>query len=130
MRIIGTNIPDNKRVEIGLMYFYGIGRALSNVILGKTHIDKNKRVKDLSVQEVNSIKDYIEKHYKDLKKFIKYYRLFKKISKCEYTPREEFRKHITLIVKDKKPLEITTVVLETYFEIAKEFVRMVEKKVQ
>lgn len=74
MRIIGTNIPDNKRVEIGLMYFYGIGRALSNVILGKTHIDKNKRVKDLSVQEVNSIKDYIEKHYKvegELRQIIK-----------------------------------------------------------
>jgi len=74
MRIIGTNIPDNKRVEIGLMYFYGIGRTLSNVILGKTHIDKNKRVKDLSVQEVNSIKDYIEKHYKvegELRQIIK-----------------------------------------------------------
>jgi len=104
------------------IYDYGILSLLKK-------LEKDKRIKAIPSSPLERA-DYIEKHYKDLKKFIKYYRLFKKISKCEYTPREEFRKHITLIVKDKKPLEITTVVLETYFEIAKEFVRMVEKKVQ
>lgn len=92
-------------------------------------LEKTKKIKAIPASPLERA-EYIEKYYKDVKKFIKYYRLFKKIVKCEYTPREEFRKHITLIVKNKKSLEITTTVLETYFEIAKEFIRVVEKKIQ
>lgn len=64
MRLLGVNIPDNKRVEIALTYFYGIGKSLSGEILGATKISPDKRVKDLNPQEVNHIKDFIEKHYK------------------------------------------------------------------
>src|SRR3989344_5459129 len=64
MRIIGVNIPDNKRVEIALTYLYGIGLALSQKILKATKIDLNKRAKDLTQDEVSRIKEFIEKNYK------------------------------------------------------------------
>jgi small subunit ribosomal protein S13 len=64
MRIIGVNIPDNKRVEIALRYIYGVGPALAREILKATKIDFNKRAKDLTAPEVNSIKEFIEKNYK------------------------------------------------------------------
>ena len=49
-RIAGTNIPLNKRVEIGLTYVYGIGRSSSNVILSTAKIDPNTYVRDLTVE--------------------------------------------------------------------------------
>jgi len=55
-RIVGVNIPDNKRVEIALTYVFGIGRSLSNRILDKTGIDKNKRAKNLGPEEINQLK--------------------------------------------------------------------------
>jgi small subunit ribosomal protein S13 len=64
MRIAGINIPDNKRIEIALTYIYGIGRSLSNKILQSASIDINKRAKDLTPQEVNKIKEIIERNYK------------------------------------------------------------------
>lgn len=64
MRLLGVNIPDNKRVEVALTYFYGVGRTLSNKILKATKISPNKRTKDLSPVEVNLIKTYIEKNFK------------------------------------------------------------------
>jgi small subunit ribosomal protein S13 len=64
MRISGINIPDNKRVEISLTYLYGIGPALSREILGATKIDPNKRAKDLTPEEINKIKEFMEKNYK------------------------------------------------------------------
>lgn len=64
MRVLGVNIPDNKRVEIALTYLYGIGLTLSRNILEATHIDMNKRAKDLSLDELNKIKEFIEKNYK------------------------------------------------------------------
>ncbi|HEY4499625.1 MAG TPA: 30S ribosomal protein S13 [Candidatus Paceibacterota bacterium] len=64
MRVLGVNIPDNKRVEIALTYLYGIGLKLSQNILQATHIDINKRAKDLSLEELNKIKEFIEKNYK------------------------------------------------------------------
>ena len=64
MRLLGINIPDNKRIEIALMYIYGIGRTLSQKILTATHIDWNKRAKDLTLDEVSKIKEFIEKNYK------------------------------------------------------------------
>lgn len=64
MRLLGVNIPDAKKVKIALTYFYGIGLTLSEYILKETKIDGEKRAKDLIPEELNKIKDYIEKHYK------------------------------------------------------------------
>lgn len=61
-RIAGTNIPNEKRVEIGLTYVYGIGVATSNKILEELKIDPNTRVKDLSDDEVNKLREYIDKN--------------------------------------------------------------------
>jgi small subunit ribosomal protein S13 len=59
-RIAGVEIPNNKRVEIGLTYIYGIGRPKSKQILEKTKIDLNKRVKDLTADELARIRKHIE----------------------------------------------------------------------
>lgn len=64
LRIAGVNIPDNKRVEISLTYIYGIGRNVSIDILAELKIDKNKRVKDLTEAEQNSIRSFVEKKIK------------------------------------------------------------------
>ena len=64
MRILGINIPDNKRIEVALTYVYGIGRPLAIKILQATKIDLNKRAKDLTASEVNAIKENIEQNYK------------------------------------------------------------------
>ena len=59
-RIAGVDLPREKRVEIGLTYIYGIGRATSNKILAETKVDPDTRVKDLSEDDVAKIRDYIE----------------------------------------------------------------------
>lgn len=64
MRLIGVNIPDNKRIEVSLTYLYGVGRSLAKKILTAVKIDFNKRVKELTPAELNRIKDFIEKNYK------------------------------------------------------------------
>lgn len=58
-RIEGVELPGNKRVEIGLTYVYGIGRTTSQKILTRAGIDWDKKVKDLSVDEENAIRDAI-----------------------------------------------------------------------
>ena len=62
MRLLGVNIPDSKRVEIALMYFYGIGRSLSRKALAASQVSFDKRAKDLTADEVNRIKNWIEKN--------------------------------------------------------------------
>ena len=64
MRLVGINIPDNKRIVIALTYIYGIGHSLANQILKSAKIDLNKRAKDLTSEEVNRIKEIIERSYK------------------------------------------------------------------
>ncbi len=59
-RISGVNLPNLKRVEIGLTYIYGIGRTKSREILEKVKVDLNKKVKDLNSEEVTRIRKYIE----------------------------------------------------------------------
>jgi small subunit ribosomal protein S13 len=59
-RIIGVDLPVRKRVEIGLTYIYGIGRARSLSILHRAGIDPNKKVKDLLEDEVTRIRQIIE----------------------------------------------------------------------
>ncbi len=61
-RIAGVDLPRVKRVEIGLTYIYGIGRVTSNKILAESGINPDKRVKDLTEEEVSAIRDYIEKN--------------------------------------------------------------------
>jgi len=63
-RIAGINIPDNKRIEIALTYIYGIGRSLSNKILNSAKIDPDKRTKDISPEDMNKLRDIVEKVYK------------------------------------------------------------------
>ena len=62
-RFAGVDLPENKRVEISLTYVFGIGRPLSNKILSKLSIDKNKRVKDLTDAEINKLREEIEKNH-------------------------------------------------------------------
>ncbi|HRT18280.1 MAG TPA: 30S ribosomal protein S13 [Candidatus Paceibacterota bacterium] len=63
-RIIGVNIPDEKRINIGLTYIYGIGPTLAKKILESSNISADKKVKDLTKEEINTIKEFIEKNYK------------------------------------------------------------------
>ncbi len=59
-RISGVDLPREKRVEIGLTYIYGIGRAKSNEILSKAEVDPDIRCKDLTDEQVGKIRDVIE----------------------------------------------------------------------
>lgn len=59
-RIIGVNLPDQKRVEIGLTYIYGIGLSTSKKILKATGINADTRVKDLTEGEIGKIREAIE----------------------------------------------------------------------
>ncbi|RKY89883.1 30S ribosomal protein S13 [candidate division KSB1 bacterium] len=63
-RIAGVDLPRNKRVVIGLTYIYGIGLSSSRKILEKTGINPDKRVYDLSTEEVARIRDVISDEYK------------------------------------------------------------------
>ena len=63
-RIAGVTIPENKRIQIAITYIYGIGDSLAKEILTKAKIDFNKKAKDLTAEEVNTLKDLIEKNHK------------------------------------------------------------------
>lgn len=63
MRIAGRDIPLNKRLEYALTSIYGIGVSLSQQILKKQNIPFQKTIKDLSEQEINGLRDVIEKKY-------------------------------------------------------------------
>jgi small subunit ribosomal protein S13 len=63
-RISGVDLPKNKRAEIGLTYIYGIGRSTAVEILSKAKVDHNKRVGDLSDEEVSAIRSVIQSDYK------------------------------------------------------------------
>jgi small subunit ribosomal protein S13 len=59
-RIAGVNLPLNKRVEIGLTYIYGIGRPLSQKLLGELEISPDTYVRDLTENEVGQLRDAID----------------------------------------------------------------------
>ena len=61
-RIKGNDIPNDKRIEISLTYIYGIGRNLSKTILTNAGVDLNKKAKDLTEDELASIRKEIDKH--------------------------------------------------------------------
>lgn len=62
-RIAGVDLPKDKRVEIGLTYIYGIGRATSNEILKKAGINPDTRIKDLTEDEAGMIRKIIDSDY-------------------------------------------------------------------
>lgn len=61
-RIKGIDIPNDKRIEISLTYIYGIGRKLSRQILTAAKVDLDKKAKDLTEDELASIRKEIDKH--------------------------------------------------------------------
>lgn len=62
-RIEGVDLPRNKRVEIALTYIYGIGRSRAQEIIEETGVDKNKRVHELSDEEVAKLRKVIDEEY-------------------------------------------------------------------
>ncbi|MCL2311057.1 MAG: 30S ribosomal protein S13 [Firmicutes bacterium] len=60
MRIVGTDLPRDKRIEVGLSYVYGIGRATALKILLATGVDPAMRVKDLDENDAGKIQKYID----------------------------------------------------------------------
>ena len=74
-RIAGVDLPNNKRVEIGLTYIFGIGLTSSKKILEKTGINPDTRVKDLTDEDVSKLREIIENEYTvegDLRRNIAY----------------------------------------------------------
>jgi len=72
-RLLGINIPDNKKILYSMTYLYGIGQSSSKVILRSANVDGNKLAKDLTIDELNKLQKIIEKSYKvegDLRKDI------------------------------------------------------------
>ncbi len=63
VRIAGVNIPNDKRVEVALTYVYGVGRARSNKVLAEAKVNPDTRIKDLKEEEVNLLREIIEKKY-------------------------------------------------------------------
>jgi small subunit ribosomal protein S13 len=59
-RIAGVNVPLNKRVEVGLTYIYGIGRSTSNKLLSDNGIDRDRKVRDLTEDEVSRLREAID----------------------------------------------------------------------
>ncbi|HEU4388235.1 MAG TPA: 30S ribosomal protein S13 [Blastocatellia bacterium] len=59
-RISGVDLPANKRSEIGLTYIYGIGRSRANKILGEAGVAIDKRIRELTEEEVNRIRNVID----------------------------------------------------------------------
>ncbi|OPY59720.1 MAG: 30S ribosomal protein S13 [Pelotomaculum sp. PtaU1.Bin035] len=63
-RIAGVDLPRDKRVEIALTYIFGIGKPTSQQILAQTSVNPDTRVKNLTEEEVNRLREAIEKNYK------------------------------------------------------------------
>ena len=72
-RIAGINIPEQKQIEISLTYIHGIGRVLSRKILMETNINPTKRASELTDDELNRLREFVEKNHKiegELKRII------------------------------------------------------------
>ena len=63
-RIVGVDIPNNKRGEIGLSYIYGIGRSTSKKVLDAVGVDRNVKVEDWTDDQTTAIRNYINDHFK------------------------------------------------------------------
>ncbi len=63
-RIVGVNIPENKQILISLTYIYGLGFPLAKKILAETKINPSTQAKNLAPDEINRLREIIEKNYK------------------------------------------------------------------
>ena len=63
-RLVGVDLPRDKRIEIGLTYIYGIGLTTSKKILADTGVDPDVRVKDLTEDDLTKLRDYIQENLK------------------------------------------------------------------
>jgi small subunit ribosomal protein S13 len=63
-RIVGVDLPRDKRVEVALTYIFGIGRTRAHEILSATGINPDQRVKDITEDDLVKIRDHIEAHYR------------------------------------------------------------------
>jgi small subunit ribosomal protein S13 len=63
-RIVGVDLPKNKRGEVGLTYIFGLGRSSAQKILEKAGVDKNVKVKDWTDEQVNMIRKVINENFK------------------------------------------------------------------
>lgn len=63
-RIVGVDLPKNKRGEIGLTYIYGIGRSSAQKILAQAGVDKDMKVKDWTDEQINRIRSILNEQYK------------------------------------------------------------------
>jgi len=63
-RIAGVNLPNNKRLEIGLTYIFGIGRSLANRIIKELGLNQDMKCKDLTEEQANAIRNIMEKKYR------------------------------------------------------------------
>ena len=61
-RLVGVDLPRDKRIEIGLTYIYGIGLTTSKKILAETGVNPDVRVKDLSEEDLGKLRDYIQEN--------------------------------------------------------------------
>ncbi len=64
-RISGIDLPREKRVEVALTYIYGIGLPTSQTILTQANVNPDTRVRDLTEEQVNRLRDIIDRRYKD-----------------------------------------------------------------
>lgn len=62
-RVAGVDLPKDKRIEVALMYIYGIGRSLSDRILQEAEVNPDTRVKDLTEEEINRLKSIVQRDY-------------------------------------------------------------------
>lgn len=63
-RLVGVDLPRDKRIEVGLTYIYGIGLTTSKRILAETGVDPSVRVKDLTEDDLQKLRDYIQGNIK------------------------------------------------------------------
>ncbi|ANQ53904.1 MULTISPECIES: 30S ribosomal protein S13 [Thermosipho] len=63
-RIVGVEIPNDKKVEIALTYIYGIGRTRAKLVCEATNVDPNKRVRELNDEEISKIATFIQQNFK------------------------------------------------------------------
>ena len=63
-RLVGVDLPSDKRIEVGLTYIYGIGLTTSKKILAETGVDPSVRVKDLTEDDLTKLRDYIQANIK------------------------------------------------------------------
>ena len=63
-RLVGVDLPRDKRIEIGLTYIYGIGLTTSKKILAETGVNPDVRVKDLTEEDLTKLRDYIQANLK------------------------------------------------------------------